>query len=214
MRPPTMRSHGAYTADTHQLIRFLEHYCNVPSWIAYDAEMTAVDLNGMSFTCGNSQVYRIPFEPPMSSYREARERAVAMDKESLEGLDKSDITVKEFVPPRGLWILEPLIVAAAFAAYSQRWWFGHGQVVEQYLGSSFAAFCWTIQPWLIFAMLAIHCTEAFWMASKYLRKHSVNVREVIWWQWVFCGFIEGIPSFLRFQEVVRRKRTEKEKQKH
>lgn len=175
--------------------------------------MTHVDLNGITFACGN-KTYRIPFEPPLSSYRETRERVVAMDKESLDGLDKSDITIKEVVPPHGFYALDFLVVAATFVAYSQRWWFGHGQIVERYLGSSFAKFCWVIQPWLISAMLLIHGAEAVWLARSYLSKHSVNIRSAVWWQWVFFGFMEGQFAFWRFHDLVRRKRAEKEKQKH
>ena len=175
--------------------------------------MTDVDLNGMTFSCG-SKTYRIPFEPPMSSYREARERAVAMDKESIEGLDKSDITVKEFVPPYGFYALDFLIVTAAFLAYSQRWWFERGQVVEQYLGSGFAKFSWTIQPWLISGMLLIHGSEAVYMARNHLQRHSVNMRTLLWWQWTLVTFVEGFFAFRRFSDLVIRKREEKEKQKH
>lgn len=200
-------------SNVRQLIRYLQHYCNLPSWKAYDGRMTDVDLNGMTFACGR-MTYRIPFNPAMGSYREARERAVAMDKESLEGLSKSDITVKECVWPHGLYTLDFLIVAATFVAYSQRWWFGRGEVVEQYLGSSFAKFCWIIQPYMITGLFLIHGTEAIVMASKHLRKHSVNVRTAIWWQWVFFGFVEGVFAFRRFNGLVERKRAEKEKQKH
>lgn len=175
--------------------------------------MTDVDLTGMTFVCG-SKIYRIPFNPPMSSYREARERAVAMDKESLAGLGKSDITVSEFVPPHGFYILGFLVVATTFVAYSQRWWFGQGEVVERYLGPGFARFCWYIQPWLISGMLLIHGSEAVFLARNYLWKHSVNVRTLVWWQWVFFGFVEGQLAFWRFHDLVRRKRAEKEKQKH
>lgn len=172
-----------------------------------------MDLNGMIFSCW-SKTYQVPFEPPMSSYREARERAVAMDKESLEGLDRSDVTVKEVVHPHGFYAPAFLIIAATFVAYSQRWWFGPGQIVEQYLGASFAKFCWAIQPWLISGMMLIHGSEAVFLARSYLRKHSVNVRSWVWWQWMFFGFIEGQLAFWRFHDLVRRKRAEKEKQKH
>ena len=185
-----MRS--AITAGSHadivQLIRYLEHYCKLPSWKAYDGKMAEVDLNGMTFSCGNN-THRIPLNPPMTSYREARERAVAMDKESLNGLGKSDITVKEFVPPHDFYALDFLVIAATFIAYSQRWWFGQGEIVEQVLGPMFASFCWTIQPWLISAMLLIHGSEAVFIAMPLLRKHSVNVRTRIWWQWMFFSFV-------------------------
>ena len=39
--------------------------------------MSSLDLNGMTLSCQGKD-YRIPFNPPMSSYRDARERAGSM----------------------------------------------------------------------------------------------------------------------------------------
>jgi len=196
-----------------QIIRYLEHYCHLPSWKAYDGEITNVDLNGMTFDC-RGRTHRIPFDPPMSTYREARERAVTMDKESLQGLDRSDITVNEFVPPTGLYAVEFFIISLTFVAYSQRSWWAKGEVVEQYLGSWFASLGWTIQPYLISAMLVIHTTEAVLFARWYLRRHSVNVRTLLWWKWMFVSFVEGQLAWMRFKALVAKKQVEKEKLKH
>jgi len=201
-------------ADHHDsLVRYLEHYCGLSSWTAYDGKMTDVDLDAMTFTC-NGKNYNIPFDPPMKSYREARERAVEMDKQSLAGLKKSDITVKEFVPPTGLYAIPFLIIAATFLGYSQRWWFAKGAIVERLLGQGFAKFSWTVQPWLISFMLCLHTAEAIYLARNQLRRHSLNPRTLPWWQWVGTTFIEGQFAFKRFKDLVARKREAKEKQKH
>ena len=194
------------------MIRYLEHYCRLPSWKAYDGVMTDINLTSMTFLCGG-KTYRVPLDPPMSSFRDARERAVQMDKESLRGLQKSDITVKEYVPPNGLYALEFLIIAATFVAYSQRSWFAKGAIVERLLGQGFARFSWTIQPWLIIALIGLHGSEAIYFSRKYLARHSVNIRTLLWWQWFGSAFIEGRFAYIRFNDHVAKKREEKEKQK-
>ena len=150
----------------------------------------------------------------MSSYRDARERVVQMDKECLQALGKSDITVKEFVPPTGFYALAFIIIATTFVAYSQRWWFAKGELVERVLGSGFARFSFTIQPWLITGMVGLHGAEMLYFVRNKLRKHSVNPRTALWWQWVGFTFIEGQLAFRRFNDLVNNKRDEKEKQKH
>jgi hypothetical protein len=176
--------------------------------------MSDIDLNGMSFVAGG-KTYQIPFDPPLSSYRETRERVVEMDKECLQALNKSDITVKEFVPPMisAFYAIEFLVIASTFLGYSQRWWFARGAIVERLLGQGFAKFSWTIQPWLITFMLGLHAAEAIYFARNQLWKHSVNVRTPMFWKWIATVFVEGQFAFKRFYDHVEGKRQEKEKQK-
>lgn len=150
----------------------------------------------------------------MKSFKEARERVVEMDKECLRALDRSDITVKEYVPPSGIYVLDFAIIAATFVGFSQRWWFAKGGAVEHALGPSFTQFCWYIQPLVLWGMLGIHVTELVYFIRNHLRKHSVNVGTSLWWKWVGTVFIEGQFAYMRFNELVRKKREEKEKQKH
>jgi len=174
-----------------------------------------MDLTGMDFVAGESkQYYRIPFEPPLESYREARERVVAMDKTCVEALGRSDITVNEFLWPKGLYALELGVVAATFVAFSQRWWFAPGEAVESFLGSGFARFAWSIQPWLLGGLFVIHGAELAWFVPARLRKHSVNVRSQVFWLWVVVMFLGGIFCSSRFDALVVRKRAAKEKQQH
>src|ERR1700760_796948 len=113
--------------------------------------MVNIDLSRMTFLC-NSRQYQIPFEPPMTSYKEARERVVEMDKQCLQALGKSDISVKEFVPPTGLGLIPFLIISTTWLAFSQRWWFAEERMVSRVLGPAFTKFCWTMQPWVIWGM--------------------------------------------------------------
>lgn len=160
------------------------------------------------------KTHRIPLAPPMDSFREARERLSAMDKDTLQGLDRSDITVKEFVPPTGFYAPVFLVIAATFAAYSRRSWFDRGQIFERYSGSGFAKVSWTIQPWLLALLVVLHSAELIYFMRHHLRYHSVNIRSSVYWKWVATTFIEGQFAFYRFKSLVRRKRGEKQKQKH
>lgn len=177
--------------------------------------MSDIDLNRMSFVA-SGQTYRIPFDPPLSSYRETRERVVEMDKTCLQKLGKSDITVKEFVPPTVsvFYAVEFLIIAATFLGYSQRWWFARGGIIERLLGSAFARLSWTIQPWLISFMIALHGAEAVYFARNQLHKHSVNIRTSTFWKWFATVFVEGQFAFKRFQDHVEKKAQDKARQKH
>ena len=175
--------------------------------------MTNIDLTGMTIACGGTS-YPIPFDPPMSSYRDARERVVEMDEKCLEALQKSDITVKEYIPPTGLYAIEFLIITATFLSYSQRWWFAKGAIVERVLGPAFAKFSWWLQPWLITFMVGLHGSEAVYFARNQLWRHSVNGRTLLFWQWVGSVFVEGQFGFKRFNDHVVKKQEEKQKQKH
>lgn len=175
--------------------------------------MTDVDLSGMTFTCGG-KTQRIPFDPPLKSYREVRERVVEMDKECVDALGRSDVTINEFVPPTGLYLVIFLVVIATCVAYSQRWWFAQGGIVEHVLGSGFASFSWYLQPWLISGMLLLHSAELAFYIPHHLRKHSMNPRSSVWWLWVGTFFVEGVFASMRFRTLVERKREEKRRQKH
>ena len=175
--------------------------------------MTHINLNEMVFTCA-SNAYQITFDPPMTSLRDARERVVEMDKECVQALGRSDVTIKEFAPPSGIYALEFAIVAATFLGFSRRSWFEDGQMVERFLGSGFARFCWTIQPWLITFMLGLHSAEVMYFCRNHLKRHSVNARNPIFWKWVATTFVEGQFAFKRFNDLVQRKGQDKQKQKH
>lgn len=126
----------------------------------------------------------------MTSYREARERVVELDKECRKALGHSDVTVKQYIPPNTpMYMTEIAIISATFLAYSQRWWFAAGGPVG-HIWPAFARFSWAIQPWVIGLMVLIHGTEAVHFASSRLLHHSVNPRSRVFWLWAASFFIE------------------------
>ena len=173
---------------------------------AQGGKISDVTLDNMTLSC-HGRDYRIPFEPAMTSYREARERVVELDKECRKALGHSDVTVKQYIPPNSLvYILEFAVISTTFLAFSQRWWFESGGPVD-YISPSFARFCWVIQPWLISGLFLIHGAEAVYFASNHLLRHSVSPRSTVFWLWVGSGFIEGVFAFRRFDEHVQAQRS-------
>ena len=150
---------------------------------AYDGKVVDISLEALELGYHGKKI-KVPFVPPMSTYREARERVVLLDKECRQALGVSDVTVKQYLPPTGSYALPFLGIVTTMLAYSQRYWFGKGQLVERFLGSSFARFSFVIQPYLLGGLILIHGAEALYFAYAKLAKHSVNVRSANWWLWV------------------------------
>jgi len=174
--------------------------------------MSGIDLSGLTLVC-RSKTHHIPFHPPMKTYREARERVVALDQTCLAALGRSDVTVRAFLPPTGLYAVEFAVIALTFVAFSQRWWFARGEVVERVLGPGFARFSWTMQPFVISVMLSFHLLEMLYCMRYKLVKHSVNPRTALFWKWAGTTFVEGGFALSRFNGLVRREREAKAKQK-
>lgn len=193
-----------------QIIRYLQHFHSLSSISAYDGKLVDLDLSSITLSC-HGKTYRIPLDPPMKSYRDARERVVELDKQCRRALGQSDVTVKAYIPPTGKHAIPFLVILATFVAYSQRWWFGQGQIVESVLGSSFANFSWKIQPKLLLFLVVVHGAEMIYFAAVKLRHHSVNIRSPAWWLWTASTFIEGQFCYRRFDASITAQR---EKQRH
>src|SRR5690349_8717087 len=115
---------------------FLQHYCGVPPSMADKrsgsaSTSTSVRLEDitLSHLIVASPIGRnlIPIDPPMKTLAEARERLVAMHRESLAGLGFSDIVVSEYRWPQGWWqILVFITCAVAYLSLSRRQHFAPG----------------------------------------------------------------------------------------
>jgi len=187
------------------IVRYLEHLLNVSSFAARNARIEDMTLNSVTVR-SNSKRYVIPLEPPMDSWRDARERLVRMDKDAIQALGRSDITVKEYRRPRGFHAVVFVACALTFAAFCRMSNFLPGSylyevVLKHFPG--FASFCAKIQPILFYTMFAVHAGEAITMAKTRLRKHSVPVASRLWWTWVLSTLIEGVGAFQRFDAIVK-----------
>lgn len=179
--------------------------------------MTDINLTHIKISYGGKQAV-IPFDPPMKSLREARERLVQMDKDSLQALGRSDITITKFIPPY-VHLGHLANFTQCFLTYT---FFGRpsnfkaGSLLYDNLLfrlPRFANFCLTIQPYLFGIMISIHTFESVLMIRK-LAKHGLTPFELIWWYWVGTCFVEGITSFKRLDGLIAEKTREKEAKKH
>lgn len=179
--------------------------------------MTDIDLNSMTFTCGG-QSSSVSFDPPMKSLREARERLVQMDKDTLRMLDRSDITVSRYIPPYTklghLFNFTQCLLVYLLLPRGAN--FRPGSLLYDtllHMVPSFARFVLQVRWIVLPIMLAIHLFEATLMAKK-VKRHGLGSADTIWWMWVGSSFVEGITSFWRLDGLIAEKQIEKDAKKH
>lgn len=198
---------------------FLEVYCLVPrsSTAAQSAKLEDVSLSELVISANRTR-YRIPFEPPLSSLDDVRQRVIDMRDHCLQTLGISDIVVREYRPPTGPYAVLFTVCLATFIAFSRRSNFLPGSTLYSVCALGhvprFAAFCYTIQPVLLTTMTAIHLAEAVHLAVKRLRPHRVPLFSWLWWAWVIDDFIEGVGALTRFDALVREERDRLKKRRH
>jgi hypothetical protein len=181
------------------------------------AQLTDVDLAGMTISYSGNKV-AIPFEPPMTSMREARERLVQMDQDARHALGRSSIAITEFIPcyTHLGHLLNFTVCITTMVAFCRASNFQPGSLLYDnvlYMVPRFASFCLKIQPYLFPIMLSIHLFEAPIMAKR-MKKHGVAPFERLWWLWMGTCFVEGVTSFWRLDGWIAEKRKEKESKKH
>ncbi|KAF2689067.1 integral membrane protein-like protein [Lentithecium fluviatile CBS 122367] len=197
--------------------RYLEAFKKKSFYQVRNARMTDITVEDMKFDCGGQQ-HVIPFDPPMQSLREARDRVVQLDKEALQMLHRSDVTATRYIPPYAnpghlFSFVQCFLVYVTFFRAAN---FQPGSLLYDNLLSTFprfASFCVTIQPFLFPTMIGIHALETGIMIAK-LDRHGLTPFDGLWWAWVGSCFVEGVTSFWRLDGVIERRRKEKEAKKH
>ncbi|KAI4141664.1 MAG: hypothetical protein L6R39_005239 [Caloplaca ligustica] len=102
------------------LIRYLEHFCHLSSFSARNAKLERVTLDSLSISTGNGNSYLFPIQPAMNAWSEARARFADLDAQALEGLGRSDITVKKYRKPTGFMAVVFAAVLLTYIAFSRR----------------------------------------------------------------------------------------------
>jgi hypothetical protein len=161
---------------------------------ARNAVIKDISLDNMVVTTVGKD-HTIPLSPPMKSFREARERLVSMDNDTITGLQRNKITVKEYVPPRGFHAVVFAACLATFILLSRPANYLPGSLIHTYF-PQFAVFVYSVRNWIIYPMVALHLVECFLMRRK-MEKHSVALFSRVWWMWLVSSFIEGAGSFQR-----------------
>ena len=179
--------------------------------------MTDIDLNHMKFLCGG-RTSTITFDPPMKTLREARERLVQMDKDTLQVLGRSDITITRYISPYvklgHLFNFTQCMLTYLLLPRGAN--FRPGSLLYDnllYMLPAFARFVLQVRWIVLTLMLAIHITETFIMARK-VNRHGLSSVDAMWWMWVGSSFVEGITAFWRLDKLIAEKQREKDAKKH
>ena len=196
--------------SSHQssLQNYLQHYNRVPASSTYDAQMDDVSLTHMSITCSMGR-YMIPFDPPMKSLMEARERTVVMHKVSLAALGKSDTEINEYRYPKGIvgWGM-PILTIWAVQLMAQSTTLQPGgslifdYVLDPWAPRWFVSFAQVGRLCILLGMIAVHVGETVWFWRTRLEKYNVKRFGAVWWKWLITSLCSGFPIFERFDEVV------------
>ncbi|KAJ6286388.1 hypothetical protein J3E71DRAFT_262962 [Bipolaris maydis] len=202
------------TEHRDSIRRYVEAYASRSMFQSRSAKMIDIHLDKMVFSCGDQHAL-IRLDPPMTTLSESRERMAKMDKDALETLGRSDISITRFVPaytrPAHLWNFTQCLLAYLLLPRAANW--QPGSPIYDYalfMVPSFANFV-ARYGWLIFMMmLPIHSIEAVIMVMR-LAKHGCTFLDGVWWKWVGTCFVEGITSFWRLDALIEERKREKEK---
>ncbi|KAJ5586873.1 uncharacterized protein N7459_002638 [Penicillium hispanicum] len=198
--------------DSLQL--YLQAFCKISAPEARHAQLEDISLSEVILRANGTR-YCVPLNPPMKDYNEARGRLVALHKDSLQRLGRSDITLTEYRAPRGI---QAVIFVLCLFTYVSCWRRSNllpGSFVYENLGfkyvPDFAHFVYNIQPLLFPAVVAIHIFEASLLAVLKLKPHGVPVLSKLWCIWAASCFVEGVGAFKRIEQIVKEERVKKGK---
>ena len=203
------------------LAHYSQHYCKLSARQSAGTILKDLDLNGMTIFAPSAsprKEHHIPFDPPMTSFSEARPRVVEMDKASRKALGISSIVIDRYIPPTAPFHAFVFGICGfmftQFIFYNQitPGTFYYDTVLSYFPGGA-ETFKWLVRK-LALPVLAIHMGEAYLMDRSRLRKYGVQRFSVLWWKWVSSCFIEGFGCFARIDSEVKRKEKEAEKAKH
>ncbi|KAF1991350.1 hypothetical protein K402DRAFT_345956 [Aulographum hederae CBS 113979] len=178
------------------IVRYAEHFCKFTSFGARNAHLTDIALDKMVIEASGRR-HIVPFTPPMSSWREARERLVAMDQETLKALSRSDITVKEYLPPKGFGAVVFAACATVFILLPREQTTAPGSLVDR-LAPALASYARRFRLHILLPLAFLHSVECLLFVFTRLRKHTVPAMSLLWWKWTLSAFVEGIGSFQRY----------------
>ncbi|KAI1125719.1 hypothetical protein F5Y10DRAFT_225064 [Nemania abortiva] len=201
-----------------ELKLYLRAFNGLSPSAAADAEMTDLSLSAMTIKAA-SGTHVVALSPPMKSFADARVRLVDMAAQAQEKLGLSDLRVTRFLVPEGTGLVSfagvSLYLVCAVAVTLGRVKPGSTiwELIDPYFPYGAAGFVWLVKT-IALPVVAIHTAEAWWMARSRLAKYGVETGSALWFLWVMETFLEGYPTFVRFDEMVAEERMKKEAAKH
>ncbi|KAJ5206781.1 hypothetical protein N7491_002589 [Penicillium cf. griseofulvum] len=184
------------------LILFLQAYCGITSTQAKNAQLEEISTSNLIITANRTR-YSVPIEPEMKNYSEARGRMVAMHKDSLKRLGRSEFTLTEYRAPRGIHAVIFGLCLLLYITCFLRSNLQPGSALYEYLGLQripwLPRFVYVIQPYIV----AIHVIETTALAVTMLKPLNVPVLSGLWCKWMASCSVEGYGSFARIKEIVK-----------
>ncbi|RMZ85522.1 hypothetical protein DV737_g686, partial [Chaetothyriales sp. CBS 132003] len=93
------------------LILYSRYYSKLPLSHAKSSILEDIDLTHMTIQSSFGRCM-IPFDPPLKSLNEARERVVAMHQEAIKELDVEDVLIERYVLPDRAWMWAVMALCA------------------------------------------------------------------------------------------------------
>ncbi|KAH7156158.1 hypothetical protein EDB81DRAFT_786164 [Dactylonectria macrodidyma] len=200
---------------TREMSYYLRHYAGASAGAASSPEMLDIDLRGMRIAGRGGREYSVPFDPPLAGWAEARARIVEMAHTARETLGFSDVVVTAYARPRGFGLFVFSAVLFYFGCAASLPWVVPGSPAWQLLEAGFPGgpegFVWIVRA-IFWPVIGIHLLECYIFDAR-LNRHGVERFSGQWWAWESNCFLEGFPSFQRFDAIVAKKAAEKNAKK-
>ncbi|KAI9737266.1 MAG: hypothetical protein M1818_005799 [Claussenomyces sp. TS43310] len=190
--------------------RELSHYLQHWAHLSARASSSPIQLLDMTYTrmdlaARDGTHHRIPIQPALRSWADARLRAAEMDRQARAALGLSDVIVTEYRAPHPVTLI---VCALSYISLLLHFrilpgTFFHDRILGYFPGGPSSYLWW--QARLGSLIVLVHLVEATYMAVK-MKKHDVLLGSKLWWQWVGFNFLEGFPSHLRFDALVAEKK--------
>jgi len=201
--------------DHHRsLSLYLRHFNKLPARrVSSPPTMKDITVSAMTIQTADGATHTIPFDPPMSSLSEARNRVVEMDKLARASLGLADVDITTYTRPRGFDSFVFGAVVFYFLCFFTLPWAVQGNPIWEFWNVVFPGgaetYRWVVRT-IFIPVLGIHLFEMALLERTRLRKYGVERGTRVWWLWMGSCFFEGYPAFKRFDGLVRKKREVKE----
>jgi hypothetical protein len=202
---------------SRELSHYLRHYVQLSRSAAANPSLHDITMKSMVIRASGKD-YTVPISPPLGSWRDARDRMVAMDVEARNALGISDIVINEWVAPGFDAVgIVGFLVAFFFLSAASTPWMQPGTKLWEILDIVWpfgaAAYRWLVR--LIFwPVLAIHCVETVMFERTQMRKYSVERGSKVWMQWMITCFFAGAPTWPFIRRFADKKREQKQAKSH
>ncbi|PKS11788.1 hypothetical protein jhhlp_001081 [Lomentospora prolificans] len=196
-----------------ELANYLRHFCKLPEWRVAQPVMKDISLDNLTIQSTDGATHLIPFDPPMNSFSEARNRVVEMDKTARKALGLADVDITVYAAPRGVDVLVFGAVVFYYVCFFTLPWAVEGSPIWAFWDAVFpggaGVYRWVVKT-IFVPVLGIHLTEMAILHRTRMRPYGIVAGTGVWWKWMGSCFFEGYPSFRRFDRLVAEKRGLKE----